>query len=102
VPSGRESAYRSAAVWRLFGTVATGNDAVPDQAAVGVHCVSGVLSVDSPSAEQVSVYTAGGALLFRAVKPSGPATFTLPHLPGGVAIVAGSSGWTKKIYIYAD
>jgi hypothetical protein len=98
VPSGRDSAYRSAAVWRLFGTVATGNDAVPEQS-VGVHCAAGVLSVDSPAAEQVTVYSAGGALLFRSGKPSGQATFALPRLPRGVAIVAGSSGWTKKIYI---
>ncbi|MDR2041969.1 MAG: leucine-rich repeat domain-containing protein, partial [Tannerella sp.] len=98
VPSGRESVYRGAAVWRLFGTVATGNAAVPEQS-VGVRCAAGVLSVDSPAAEQVTVYSAGGSLLFRAVKPSGPATFALPHLPRGVAIVAGSSGWTKKIYM---
>jgi hypothetical protein len=95
VPAGREAAYRSAAVWRTFGSIAAGN-ALTEAPETGVHYAAGVLTVDSPVAEQVAVYSAGGARLFRAVKPAGRAAFAVPRFPRGVWIAAGSSGWTVK------
>jgi hypothetical protein len=57
----------------------------------------GVLSVNSPSAEQIDIYSVSGALLYQAQKASGEATFRLNHLPKGVLIVKGGSGWVKKV-----
>ncbi|MDR1455229.1 MAG: hypothetical protein LBJ01_06225 [Tannerella sp.] len=56
----------------------------------------GLLTVDTPAAEQIEVYSAGGQLLYRARKTSGPATFDLNGLPGGLLVIRGSSGWVKK------
>jgi hypothetical protein len=53
--------------------------------------------VNSPPAEQIEVYSVSGALLYRAQKASGKATFRLNHLPKGVLIVKGGSGWVKKV-----
>jgi hypothetical protein len=36
-------------------------------------------------------------LLYQAQKAVGKATFNLNHLPKGVLIVRGGSGWTGKI-----
>jgi hypothetical protein len=102
VPEGREVVYRNASVWRLFGSIATGNEAVPEPPPTSVRYEAGVLTVHSPSAERVNVYSPTGAHLFGAAKPSGPASFALPQLRGvGIVIATGSSGWTKKIYINA-
>jgi hypothetical protein len=38
-----------------------------------------------------------GAPVFQVEKTSGQAVFQLHHLPKGVYIVRGSSGWTRKI-----
>jgi hypothetical protein len=95
VPAGREAAYRSAAVWRTFGSIAAGND-LTEAPATDVYYAAGVLTVDSPVAEQVSVYSAAGVRQFRAVKPAGRAAFAVPRFPRGVWIAAGSSGWTVK------
>jgi hypothetical protein len=103
VPAGREAVYRSASVWRLFGTIATGNEALSAPPAVTVRYEAGLLTVHSPAAERVSVYSLAGALLYSAAKSSGPSTFALPHSGasgGSVVIVAGSSGWTEKVYVY--
>jgi hypothetical protein len=58
----------------------------------------GILSVHTPAAEGIEVYSVGGQLLYRAQKPAGAATFDLSGLPRGVLIVHGTSGWTKKTY----
>jgi hypothetical protein len=73
---------------------ATGN-AVVETAKVTYH--NGILSINTPMSEQIEVYSVSGALLYRARKASGKATFRLNHLPKGVLIIKGSSGWVKKI-----
>ncbi|MDR3194660.1 MAG: InlB B-repeat-containing protein [Tannerella sp.] len=62
-----------------------------------VRYAAGILSVYTPSVERIDVYAIGGALLYQAQKAAGEATFSLRHLPKGVLIVCGSSGWTRKI-----
>jgi hypothetical protein len=72
---------------------ATGN-AGPE--AVDAFCYSGILFVNTPAAERIDVYSVSGSLLYRAQKASGEATFNIGHLPKGVLIVRGSSGWVRK------
>jgi hypothetical protein len=72
----------------------TGNEGVE---ATDVFYANGILFVNTPSAERIDVYSVSGSLLYQAQKPAGEATFNLSHLPKGVYIVKGSSGWTEKI-----
>jgi hypothetical protein len=60
---------------------------------------NGVLVITSPASEQVYVYSASGALLYSANKAPGEANCHISHLPKGVLIVAGSSGWTQKVIL---
>jgi hypothetical protein len=55
--------------------------------------------VNTPVAERITVYSLGGAVMYRAQKAAGEATFDLRSLPRGVFIAKGSSGWTKKAII---
>ncbi|MDR3261498.1 MAG: hypothetical protein LBT78_06645, partial [Tannerella sp.] len=72
----------------------TGNEEVE---ASGVRYANGLLTVHTPIAERIDVYSTGGALLYQVRKPAGEAAYSLRHLPRGVLIVRGGSGWTKKI-----
>ncbi|MDR1221965.1 MAG: hypothetical protein LBL07_03680 [Tannerella sp.] len=56
-----------------------------------------LLSVDSPAAEQIAIYSAGGQLLYRVQKPAGQAAFEWNSLSRGVLIVRGSSRWMEKV-----
>jgi hypothetical protein len=94
VPAGREAAYRQANVWKDFGIITTGNTGVEEQA-VHIRYAEGVLSVNTPSSEQVYVYSVNGSLLFHTRKAAGPEAFSV-SLPKGVWIVRGSSGWVRK------
>jgi hypothetical protein len=60
---------------------------------------SKLLLVNTPVAEQITIYSAGGALLMQSQKAAGPATFDIRRLPAGVLIVKGGSGWTEKIAV---
>ncbi|MDR2138619.1 MAG: BACON domain-containing protein [Tannerella sp.] len=62
-----------------------------------VWYVNGILTVHTPSAERIDIYSVAGQLLFKARKDAGEAAFDLNGLPRGVLIVHGSSGWVKKI-----
>jgi hypothetical protein len=64
---------------------------------VQVRCNNGILTVQTPAAEQIDVYSINGALLYQVQKASGEATLNLSRLPQGVLIVRGGSGWTRKI-----
>jgi hypothetical protein len=75
---------------------ATGAEAVD---AVDIRYASGILTVNTPVAERVTVYSIGGSVMYRERKASGEATFDLHSLPKGVFIARGSSGWTKKAVI---
>ena len=74
----------------------TGNESV---AAAVPHatCFNRLLTVASPVAERIEVYSAAGALLGVYDKPSGAATYPVGHLPQGVLIVRGASGWVQKV-----
>ncbi|MDR1357234.1 MAG: T9SS type A sorting domain-containing protein, partial [Tannerellaceae bacterium] len=64
-----------------------------------VTLADGILTVNSPAAEQVEVYSLTGALLHRESKASGSLTLNIGHLPKGILIVRGNSGWTQKIIL---
>jgi hypothetical protein len=57
------------------------------------------LKVFSPLAEQISIYSPAGALVFRADKPAGQSEYDLSNLPKGIMIARGSSGWARKIVV---
>ena len=59
----------------------------------------GVLSVRTPADESVTVCSLNGVPLFRSAKTAGQAAFQLRHLPAGIYIVYGSSGWARKIAV---
>jgi hypothetical protein len=56
------------------------------------------LSVLTPFSETLTLYSPSGSLLFRSSKLPGHATFTIGHLPKGVIIVKGSTGWSRKLF----
>jgi hypothetical protein len=79
--------------------VSVGNKAItslPPPSAVHVYGTPGGITVNSPRAEQIAIYSTGGQLLYRVHKPAGIAAFNLNGLPRGALIVRGSSGWTEK------
>ena len=61
------------------------------------YAANGALTVQSPVAEEVSIYSANGTLYLQKRKGSGIATYDITTLPQGVLIVKGSSGWAKKV-----
>jgi hypothetical protein len=64
-----------------------------------VTLADGILTITSPAAEQVEVYSLTGALLHKESKASGTLTLNISHLPKGILIVRGNSGWTQKIIL---
>jgi hypothetical protein len=98
VPDGTVGAYRAADVWKEFRIDNTSGLETAG-APADVRYAAGVLTVDTPTAEQITVYALSGAIVYRARKTSeGQAAFHLGRLPaGGVLIVAGDSGWVRKI-----
>jgi hypothetical protein len=81
-------------------TIAVTFDSVVGNAiieAANVFCSNGILSVNTPTAEQIDVYSLNGALIYQAQKGVGKATFNLNHLSKGVLIVKGSTGWMRKV-----
>jgi hypothetical protein len=99
VPASAKVRYEAANIWKEFGKIEvyTPSDTDSPEFSVGATCYHGILSVTTPKAEQVEVYSVSGQLLFTARKDGGKATFDLRRLPRGVLIVRGSSGWGEKI-----
>ena len=64
-----------------------------------VYVQSQALYVESPEAEQITVYSITGNLLYNFKKSAGKASFDIHHSPGSLLIVKGSSGWIKKVII---
>jgi hypothetical protein len=58
---------------------------------------SSLLTISSPCSEVITLYSLGGSLLLEANKEKGSTGIAIGHLPKGVLIVRGSSGWTRKI-----
>jgi hypothetical protein len=96
VPAGTESLYQSAPVWKDFHTVSGTEAALAVLPAATVCFRDGLLCVNTPPAERIEVYSLRGQRVFGAEKAPGEASFPVPHLPQGVWIVRGSSGWTEK------
>ncbi|MDR2692283.1 MAG: cadherin-like beta sandwich domain-containing protein [Dysgonamonadaceae bacterium] len=65
---------------------------------VQIYVSNQSLHVSTPAAERVSVYSAGGQLLYSLDKQAGK-TF-VSTFPKGVLIVKGSSGWVKKVALH--
>jgi hypothetical protein len=65
--------------------------------ALTVWYVNGILTVHTPKAERIEIYSVSGQRLYVARKEAGKATFDLNGLPRGVLIVRGGSGWVRKI-----
>jgi hypothetical protein len=105
-PPGSEAAYKTAAVWKEFviaespapHTPPTHTAVNPADGRIKVSVSNSVLSVSSPSAERISVYTVRGTLLHSAQKPAGETFLTVNHFQG-ILIVRGSSGWIRKLII---
>ena len=98
VPDGTVGAYRAADVWKEF-RIDSASGLETAGAPADVRYAAGVLTVDTPAAEQIAVYAPSGAIVYRARKTSGgQAVFHLGRLPAaGVLIVTGDSGWIRKI-----
>jgi hypothetical protein len=66
-------------------------------AEVKVRLSGNFLSVNSPIAETVQVYSINGMLLRHFQKPAGQATFSVNQEQNSVLIITGSSGWVRKV-----
>jgi uncharacterized protein YjdB len=64
---------------------------------VKVFSSNGILTVNSPLAERIDIYSFNGMYLYSAVKSEGLATFIINNLNEKTLIVRGSSGWVRKI-----
>jgi hypothetical protein len=97
VPAGTKALYEAAEVWKDFGTILEADETgvQPILPTFEVYASGGTVYINSPVSEQIEVYSIGGALLYRRTKPAG--SITIDHLPKGVLIIHGSSGWVKKI-----
>jgi hypothetical protein len=101
VPAATAPLYQAARVWRDFGNIVESGSvstAFLPSPLVTVFFSANTLSVLTPNNETVTVYSANGSLLFRSSKLPGAATFPIGHLPKGVIIVKGSTGWVRKIF----
>jgi hypothetical protein len=101
VPKGTAALYRAADAWKRFGNIVESGSvstAFLPSPLVSVFSVGTTLSVLTPNNETVTVYSSSGSLLFRSSKLPGHATFNISHLPKGVIIVKGSTGWRRKIF----
>jgi hypothetical protein len=76
--------------------VASGNETVGK---ANINFFNGILSINTPVAEQISIYSPTGAVLFSTNKPAGEAVYNLSDLPKGIMIVSGSSGWVQKFNV---
>jgi hypothetical protein len=65
--------------------------------AANIRYANGLLTVNTPAVERITVYTPAGAVMYQAQKSAGIATFNLNSLPQGILIIRGESGWVRKI-----
>jgi hypothetical protein len=70
---------------------------LPASSGAYVYYYQGILTVNTPATEQIAIYSMNGSLLYQSQKGTGEAAYRIDHLPKGVLIVKGSSGWVKKI-----
>ena len=67
---------------------------------VNAYAANGVLTVQSPAIESITVYNATGMMYFKTRKDTGATTFDISNLPQGIYVVKGSSGWANKVVLY--
>jgi hypothetical protein len=70
---------------------------IPSSSSIKLSLTSVLLSVSSPYSEHITIYSSSGVLLIRASKEKGSTGISIGHLPKGVLIIRGSSGWVHKI-----
>jgi hypothetical protein len=117
VPADTKWRYEEVDTWKAFGTIlesVAGGEGEPDpdpdpdpansdaietldSPRTEVSYSDNILTVTSPSAEQVEIYSITGARVYKADKIPGTATYNINHLPKSPLIIRGSSGWTQKI-----
>lgn len=91
-----ESNLKSSEVYHYNGETGIVNPDLISQQVV-VRIADGWLSVNSPKAEKITIYSSSGRQVYVNSKPLGEVEIAIDNLPKGVYIVAGSSGWVKKI-----
>jgi hypothetical protein len=69
--------------------------ALPGAASVRVYADGQILYIDTPEAEQVSVYSLAGRLLDGFAKPAGVSSYRIEK--ARAVIVRGGSGWVRKV-----
>ena len=62
-----------------------------------VSKVDECLSVNSPKAETIAIYSLLGAPIYTGNKAPGETQISISNFPHGIYFVTGSSGWVKKI-----
>jgi hypothetical protein len=101
VPVGTSGLYRSTEGWELFRSIVetpyVANTSPVSPSAIDVSTSGSLLRINSPLSETITLYSLTGALLYQSSKPAGITTINISHLPCGVIIVSGSSGWVRKI-----
>ena len=75
----------------------TGVGDSPSNQNVSAFMQNGVLFINSPQVEEVSLYSVTRQKMQTIKKDAGQASMTIYSYPQGVFIVKGSSGWTRKI-----
>ena len=59
--------------------------------------INSMLTVDTPDAETVNVYSVSGAMVYTTTKVEGKSVYSVPNLANGIYIVTGSKGWQTKV-----
>jgi len=78
----------------------TTNIEIPKVLPVTIATLSeGILTIQSPAAETVHVYSLIGSLLLNVSKQAGKTSLNLNLSKGTIIIVRGSSGWSKKLAV---
>ena len=99
VPDDTKSAYETAGVWNSFGSIIERETVANEQIGfedVKVSYINKTLVIDSPYVETLKVYSIAGILANTLEKNEGRTDYSV-HLPDGVYIVTGSTGWSMKI-----
>ena len=88
--------FDSYTIYRYSGGAGiSGPDLLAEQ--VIVSSANGLLLVNSPSAETITVYSMSGTQVQAARKSTGEAQISIGNLSKGIYIVKGGSGWVKMI-----
>ena len=98
VPAGTASLYRTAEVWKEFGTIEEfDGTSIEDimASSVRVYADGQSICIESSAAETIDIYSLNGTKLYTIRKSEGD--IRIPITQKGIVIVTGSSGWTRKL-----